>query len=371
MNRLKGAYGSDSSSDSSDDEETTKPSDEATLHFKKPAQTKGITALVAAPTVQPNESMDDRRHLDPSTKELAYNPRFDELYAPVAGPANPKKSQQQQAEKNMISGYVEPAHFNAFQFELERRTFHSYGFAHDPSQNSDGQKMINNLVEGGDASEEVASGEAKTVFEDVKPRPKDKRKREKNTDPSDIEGYLGPWGKFKDEQTVAKPTEEDAAYLEDYLSKMKKRAKKTVDDSPVEEKSTLHIKDAYDYQGRSFLHIPQDVGVNLKSDVPPTKCFIPKRQIHEWKGHTKGVAVIRWFPVSGHLLLSGAMDTKVKLWEVYKNRRCIRTYSGHKQAIRDVNFNNKGDHFLSTSYDRYIKLWDTGNLTGKLTFGPK
>ena len=172
-------------------------------------------------------------------------------------------------------------------------------------------------------------------------------------------------GKFKDEETVAKPTEEDAAYLEDYLSKMKKRAKKTVDDSPMEEKSTLHIKDAYDYQGRSFLHIPQDLGVNLKADSPPEKCFIPKRQIHEWKGHSKGVASIKWFPKSGHLILSGSMDSKVKIWEVYKNRRCIRTYSGHKQAIRDVNFNNAGDHFISTSYDRYIKMWDTE--TGQCT----
>ena len=214
-------------------------------------------------------------------------------------------------------------------------------------------------------NKDEAVEEDKTVFEDVKPRPKDKRKREKNADAADIEGFLGPWGKFKDEVQVAKPNEEDAAFLEDYLTKMKKRAKKTVDETPTEEKSTLHIKDAYDYQGRSFLHIPQDLGVNLKSDTPPEKCFIPKRQIHEWKGHTKAIAVIRWFPVSAHLILSGAMDNKVKIWEVYKNRRCIRTYSGHKQAIRDVNFNNSGDHFLSTSYDRYIKLWDTE--TGQCT----
>ena len=31
------------------------------------------------------------------------------------------------------------------------------------------------------------------------------------------------------------------------------------------------VKDAYDYQGRSFLHIPQDTGLNLKSTDPPDK----------------------------------------------------------------------------------------------------
>lgn len=325
-------------------------SEEATMHLKKPPAGASLSvatsmALISAPIVHSNEKMDDRRHLDPVTKELAYNPKYEELFAPVAGPINPFKTQQEAATKNTLSGYVEPAHVNAFQFELERRTFHSYGFAHDPSNDNVGSTLVTN-------KDEAVDEEAKTVFEDVKARPKDKRKREINGDPTDIEGFLGPWGKFKDEVTTSKPSEEDAAFLEEYLAKMKKRTKKTVDDSPMEEKSTLHIKDAYDYQGRSFLHIPQDVGVNLKADTPPDKCFIPKRQIHEWKGHSKGVAAIRWFPVSAHLILSGAMDCKVKLWEVYKNRRCIRTYSGHKQAIRDVNFNNAGDHFLTASYDR-------------------
>ncbi len=46
-----------------------------------------------------------------------------------------------------------------------------------------------------------------TVFEASKKRPGDKRKKERNNDPSDIEGYLGPWAKYKDEQTTMKPSE--------------------------------------------------------------------------------------------------------------------------------------------------------------------
>lgn len=65
--------------------------------------------------------------------------------------------------------------------------------------------------------------------------------------------------------------------------------------------------------GRNFLHIPQDVGVNLKSDTPPDKCFLPKALIHTWQGHTKGIATIKWFPKSAHLLLSAGMDCRVKV----------------------------------------------------------
>ena len=46
-----------------------------------------------------------------------------------------------------------------------------------------------------------------TVFEEIKKRPGDKRKRNRNMDATDLDGFTGPWGKFKDEKTVAKPSE--------------------------------------------------------------------------------------------------------------------------------------------------------------------
>ena len=72
------------------------------------------------------------------------------------------------------------------------------------------------------------------VFLDNKERPKDKRKRTRNDDPSDIEGYLGPWAKFEDEELVSKPSEEDQKYLDEYLAKMKRRAVKKTDEAPME-----------------------------------------------------------------------------------------------------------------------------------------
>jgi len=377
MDTLTHHYGS-SSEDEADDDSKDKPEAkkakvtiEENLHLKPSTSSQFSSvktlAVVSAPFVQPNETMDTRRHLDPASKEVTYNPKYEDLFAPVVGPMDPNKDEEDYAPKNSLTGFIEAAHVNNFQFDLQRKTFHSYGYAMDPSTDVEGEgtRVIGDTATAGTS----AAGEMKSVFEVTEKRPKDNRKKERNDDPSDIEGYLGPWAKYIDEETVSRPGEADKEYLEEYLSKMKRRAKKTVEEEKVEEKSTLHIKDAYDYQGRSYLHIPQDVGVNLKSDAPPEKCFIPKRQIHEWKGHTKGIAVIKWFPKSAHLIMSGALDSKVKLWEVYGNRRCVRTFNGHKLAVKDVDFNNGGDKFLSTSYDRYVKMWDTetGQCIGRYT----
>ena len=47
----------------------------------------------------------------------------------------------------------------------------------------------------------------RTTFEPSLNRAGDKRKREKNDTPEDIEGFIGPWGGFVDEVKIAKPSE--------------------------------------------------------------------------------------------------------------------------------------------------------------------
>lgn len=42
--------------------------------------------------------------------------------------------------------------------------------------------------------------EGKTVFETIKKRPLDKKPRNKNDNPEDITGFLGPWGGYVGEK---------------------------------------------------------------------------------------------------------------------------------------------------------------------------
>ena len=109
------------------------------------------------------------------------------------------------------------------------------GYALDPTIDGSAEegKVLIGAIEAAEATG------AKTVFETTVMRPSDKRKRNKNDDPTDITGFLGPWGGFIDERRIIKPNEEEAAELEEILAKRNKRGKQT-DDKPLEEKTVLH-----------------------------------------------------------------------------------------------------------------------------------
>ncbi|XP_029588814.1 LOW QUALITY PROTEIN: pre-mRNA-processing factor 17-like [Salmo trutta] len=348
------SYWCDSDNETKSHVNPEKVDPDALAHLQplKSGKTMSLTVLNSAPEVAVKEAVETGVHLDPSLKEVTYNPTYETMFAPEFGPVNPYKSQQMAAPRNMLSGYAEPAHVNNFMFEQQRRTFSTFGYALDPSVDTS-QNSSNSYI---GAVDEAEKNKGLTVFE-VGPKKTDKRKEVQGGEANDIDNYLGPWAKYVDEKDGAKPSEEEQKELDEITAKRQKKGRNK-EEAPAEEKTILHVKDAYDYQGRSYLHVPQDVGINLRTADIPDKCYLPKKQIHLWSGHTK-VGCVLLFPVSGHLLLSCSMDCKVKLWEVYNERRCIRTFIGHSKAVRDICFNNTGSQYMSAAYDRYLKLWDT------------
>lgn len=115
----------------------------------------------------------------------------------------------------------------------------------------------------------------------------------------------------------------------------------------------------YDYLGRTYLHVPRDLDINLSKESGSQECFVPKKVIYTYKKHTKGITRLAFFPQSGHLLLSAGNDGRIFLWDVYHRRELLRGFYGHTRTVKDITFANDGARFLSCSFDRKIHLWDT------------
>lgn len=204
--------------------------------------------------------------------------------------------------------------------------------------------------------------------------PTKKRKREGKGDSSVVYGadaYKGPWAQYQEERPDTLDSdgsdvevEEVSEYEEDEIAPNPVAAPSKLgtgyqDFGKEKETTEFHGSQQYDYQGRTYMHVPQDLDIDLRGDLSELKNYVPKKLVHTWKGHTKPITQIRFFPDAGHLLLSASADSKVKIWDVYHNRELLRTYSGHQKSVSDVSFNYDGQRFITGSYDRQMKLWDT------------
>ena len=184
--------------------------------------------------------------------------------------------------------------------------------------------------------------------------------------------YKGPWAKFEGDDEQYSEEEGSLASDEEYeeegtvapgpsaTAPMPKASTAYASDDPNSETTEFHGSQQFDYQGRTYMHIPQDLdGVDLRAEPGSTKNYIPSKQIHTWRSHTKAITSLRFFPDAGHLLMSSSADGHVKLWDVYHDRELLRTYSGHAKSITATDWSPDGIQFLSASFDRQMKLWDT------------
>jgi len=361
-------------------------------------------SVMLAPNVDISTSMKMEKYHDISTKEIMHNPKAEVLFGPVQGPLRKfSKSREEEfkPKQTTLSGYVELEDVDGFAFSEQYHTFQSFGYAVDPSIRDHHNHNHQHKEKYVGDSELLRSNQAMTIFNQSNKMRKDKkksnvRKRLRNNDPSDIDGYLGPWAptlRSKEEeekyQQELDQQKEEWKLMQSLKKKRKVTHKQSADDANKEEdeeedeeslkqkreearKQSMALEatefhgaddELYDYQGRTYMYCSPEHRKRASS-----KNYIPKKRVWQYIGHKQGVNAIKFMPRTGHLLLSASNDTTCKIWSVYddddQKRKCLRTYRGHSAGVRNICFNRDGSKFLTTSYDGWIKLFDTE--TGKV-----
>jgi len=268
------------------------------------------------------------------SKKMVTNPKIEALFNPLVGPVHPSQGPLHRKMSTHQLGNVEEHHMSEFDFDNQYNSFNTFGDLKRESEES--VYMCKNQS--------------------------DSRKRLKKDDPKDLENFLGPWAGYEGEadkkEELRLQAEEKKAEALTKAEEEKKAAEKEKEDiSKVRVTSVFHGKNEQDYQGRSWMTLKNHDLKPRESDEITN--FMPKKWVHSFEGHTMGVQAVRMFPETGHLLLSCSMDSKVKIWDFANQRKCLRTYMAHDQAVRDVQFTRDGKRFYSASYDKNVNLWDT------------
>jgi pre-mRNA-processing factor 17 len=257
---------------------------------------------------------------------------YADMLLPTQGPENPFGDRNRFANQNALAGHVEEQEMTEHAFRQQHLTYAILGYAANPSIDANGPRMLG-AVDAAEANEFRTVDAVRTTNAQKKEL---KRKRKAKGDLDVVEGdgaYVGPWGTWQgDEPQSGLPEgmevpaegdmeedEEDEAEAGASTAGPMKRsqAKRGV---PGQEHSVFHGKSMTDYQGRTYMHAPVAEAPQLMQEEGTQDCFIPKVCVHTWTGHTQGVSVVRTFPGTGHMFLSGSMDTKIKVCDLGMSR---------------------------------------------------
>ena len=108
-----------------------------------------LKQLNSAPLVLAHElDVKEERNkvVDPKAKEINYNPKYENLFAPEFGPSNPSTDASKR-NHNFLTGHIEDAHLSEVTFELQRKQFHAYGIADNPSDGAAVDEQIKKVNE--------------------------------------------------------------------------------------------------------------------------------------------------------------------------------------------------------------------------------
>lgn len=79
------------------------------------------------------------------------------------------------------------------------------------------------------------------------------------------------------------------------------------------------------------------------------------------EGHGNSVFVTSFTP-DETLLISGARDAHLKVWDVKNQYQLSQDIAAHYFAINDIRFHPEGKYFATCSLDKSIKLWRTADF---------
>ncbi|KAG6817635.1 hypothetical protein H0H87_006263 [Tephrocybe sp. NHM501043] len=340
----------------------------ASLPSAKKPRTEQLQAqkatLQAAPDVLSEDLLNQTSLITrPTDTQMNVNIPFNDMILPVQGPQNPFGDRNRFLNQNALAGHVEEQSMTEHAFRSQHLTHSILGYSANPSVDPNAPAVLGSL----ESAQANGFSTIDTLRTTRGQRNELKRKRKNKGDLDIVDGdgaYTGPWAAWEGEEphnnfldgveaTEDGDQEEEEEEAEPAFTIKKAKPKRG---TVGQETSVFHGKTMTDYQGRTYMSPPVAEAPNLLADAGSQDCFIPKVCIHTWTGHTQGVSVIRTFPQTGHLLLSGSMDTKIKY--DMNSGEITQEYDQHLGPVNSITFVDENRRFVTTSDDKTIRAWD-------------
>lgn len=250
---------------------------------------------------------------------------YEEMILPLQGPENPFADRNRFLNQNALAGHVEEQMMSDHAFRAQYLTHSILGYSANPSIDPNAPGILGSMEKA--QANNFATLDTIRAPRSQKKELKRKRKNKGDVDVVDGEGsYVGPWAQWDGEEPQqhflagveggdADEEDEEEEEEEEEVPGPQAvvRKAKPSRGAPGQESSVFHGKSMTDYQGRTYMSPPVAEAPHLLQEAGTQECFIPKVCVHTWTGHTQGVSVIRTFPQTGHLMISGSMDTKIKV----------------------------------------------------------